>query len=151
MDLSDFPDALESLIDAYLRYFAMIGSFGGLLFTASAFLIVRELGIIREEKYRSIEKPWLVGVAGFCGMVLVLIRFLSEGTTLTFFLEATRGNAYSGCTLQTGISVSTFFDECHRAILLIYVRVSAVIMLIALAALAWWFGAEIKRYSRERN
>lgn len=148
MPQQDFPDALEKLIEAYLRYFTLIGSFGGLLFTASAFLIVREMGIIKEKGFRGIEKPGLIAFTGFCGMALVLIRFLSEGTTLTFFLEASRGAAYAGCDLNADTDVTTFFDTCHRAILLQYVRISAIIMLSAIAAVAWWFGAEYRRYKK---
>lgn len=141
-------DALAGAIEGYLRFFEATSTLGGALFGVSLFLVVRAIGLVKDEDLAQIGSVSWIVTAGMCGVVVVALGIVAQNTVLSFSVELLLEKASTACAFPDTREPVDFFVNCHRKFLwwLVVLNIGAIV--VGLGALMGWFYKQSKRLKK---
>ena len=148
---SELSDALAAALDGYLRFFDTTTALGGALFGASVFLIIRAVGLIRDEDVAQIRNHGLIVTTGLCALVMIILGFVAQNVALSFNVEILRSEPFGGCEFPSDKSPTTFFMECHRTYLRTLVWLDLLASMVGVVTIGTWFVFQSRSISNEEQ
>lgn len=150
-DAFDIPDALDALIGGYVGFFETMTALGGALFAANLFLVVRAVGLIRDEGLANVKRRWLVAISGVAALGLILVAFFAQNIILSFHVELVTGAPLADCAAALSDGPVAFFKTCHRAYLKLMTKIALGLGVVSLGSIAIWFLLQFGRQTNEKD
>lgn len=147
----EISDVLSASISGYLRFFETSAALGSALFGVAVFLIIRAIGIIRDEDVAEITHIRLIVTSGMCALVMIIVGFIAQNVALSFNIELLSGEAHGGCQLPDDKLPATFFMECHRKVFRGLVWINLLAAFLGIASIGSWFVNQSRRVSNESS
>lgn len=149
---SDISDVLDATIAGYLGFFENMATFGGAVFGATLFLVVRHVGIIRDDDLAPLKRGWVVMAAGLFGLATIALNFVAQNFVLAFHTEMLLGRALDdACYKPFDPNPLTHFRDCYRTDLRNLVRTDLVFGGFAMLLTVTWFVGQAIHTGRLEN
>lgn len=148
---AEISDALSAALAGYLRFFDTTTALGGAFFGASVFLIIRAVGLIRDDDVAQIRNRGLIVMTGLCALVMVVLGFVAQNVALSFNVEILRAEPFGGCEFPADRSPTTFFMECHRTYLRTLVWLDLLASMVGVISIGLWFVLQSRSISNEEK
>ncbi len=148
---AEISDALSAALDGYLRFFDTTTALGGALFGASVFLIIRAVGLIRDQDVAKIRNRGLIVTTGLCALAMIVLGFVAQNVALSFNVEILRSEPFGGCEFPIDKSPTTFFMECHRTYLRTLVWLDLLASMVGVIAIGIWFVLQSRSIPNEEQ
>ncbi len=142
-------EVLDAALAGYLRFFDTTTALGGALFGAMIFLVVRAVGLVRDDDVSQTGNTRLLVVTGLCAILMIVLGFVAQNVVLSFSVELLRDKPFGGCSFPEDNSPATFFMDCHRKTLRVLVWLDLLASFIGVFCIGLWFILQSRRLSNE--